>query len=198
MERLTDWDKGDAYYPKCSESPCDGMGCTDERCEFKYLKCRRLAEYEDTGLAPEEIAKIKEITETQAAKLLLYLIGERDDNGWIPVTDWMPKDGARVMATIVHHAWITDYRSTEILDADKTIHPKYTESCEVIYREGRWEFCDRECDYEKGYAYIEPDTDLSQPIDEVIAWRPMPEPYKPQTLANADNDTTQPGFIPGV
>lgn len=29
---------------------------------------------------------------------------------------------------------------------------------------------------------------------EVIAWMPLPEPYKPQNLAYADNDTEKPGL----
>lgn len=32
--------------------------------------------------------------------------------------------------------------------------------------------------------------------ESVLAWMPLPEPYRPQVLKNADNDTTQPVFMP--
>lgn len=73
MERLTAWGKEHAYYPKCFEEPCAGMGCNDEHCEFKYEVCKRLAEYEDTGLTPEQISELNNFEKTQCAKLLLEL-----------------------------------------------------------------------------------------------------------------------------
>lgn len=83
MERLTAWDKGDAYYPKCFDEPCSGMGCNNERCEFRYEKCKRLAQYEDTGLSPEEI---------KLSRREWYQKGYDDAKkmDWIPVSERLP------------------------------------------------------------------------------------------------------------
>ena len=34
--------------------------------------------------------------------------------------------------------------------------------------------------YQKDYAYINPEKNLSRPVAEIIAWRPLPEPYRPE------------------
>lgn len=55
MERLTKWENGHAYYPRCFENPCYGGGCVTRDCPFETEICERLAAYEDTGFSPEEI-----------------------------------------------------------------------------------------------------------------------------------------------
>lgn len=55
MERLTKWENGHAYYPRCFEKPCYGGGCVTRDCPFETAICERLAAYEDTGLMPEEV-----------------------------------------------------------------------------------------------------------------------------------------------
>lgn len=36
---------GNAYYPKCFEKPCSGMGeCLDDNCDLIYEACKKLAE----------------------------------------------------------------------------------------------------------------------------------------------------------
>ena len=55
MERLTKWENGHAYYPRCFENPCYGGGCVTRDCPFETAICERLAAYEDTGFSPEEI-----------------------------------------------------------------------------------------------------------------------------------------------
>lgn len=58
MERLTEWNGGQtrhAYYPRCFKEPCYGSGCKIKDCPFETAVCERLADYEDTGLTPEEI-----------------------------------------------------------------------------------------------------------------------------------------------
>ena len=48
MERLTEISEaGNAYYPKCFEEPCCGMGeCLDDKCSLISDVCKKLAEYE--------------------------------------------------------------------------------------------------------------------------------------------------------
>lgn len=48
MERLTENNNGDYYYPECFER-CDGLGTTEkcEECDFNYAVCKKLGEYED-------------------------------------------------------------------------------------------------------------------------------------------------------
>jgi hypothetical protein len=48
MERLTKITEiGNAYFPKCFEEPCCGMGeCIDDRCSLMLDACKKLAEYE--------------------------------------------------------------------------------------------------------------------------------------------------------
>ena len=58
MERLTEWNGEQprhAYYPSCFKAPCYGDGCKINDCLFETAVCERLADYEDTGLTPEEI-----------------------------------------------------------------------------------------------------------------------------------------------
>ena len=61
MERLTEISaSGNAYYPKCFEKPCCGMGeCLDDKCDLIYQACKKLAAYEDIG-TPEELKGLKE------------------------------------------------------------------------------------------------------------------------------------------
>ncbi len=48
MERLTENNNGDYYYPECFER-CGGLGTTEkcEECDFNYAVCKKLGEYED-------------------------------------------------------------------------------------------------------------------------------------------------------
>lgn len=59
MERLTKrGEKGFAYFPKCFQEPCGGIGCKIDGYEFMMQVCDRLAAYEDTGLEPEDYKRI--------------------------------------------------------------------------------------------------------------------------------------------
>lgn len=64
MERLTARHKNgnrEAYYPYCFRpDTCDGDGTSEkcDRCHFEKAVCERLANYEETGLTPEQIREI--------------------------------------------------------------------------------------------------------------------------------------------
>ena len=49
MERLTARnERGQAYFPRCFEEPCLGMGCDKGDCDFMDKVCEKLAQYEDS------------------------------------------------------------------------------------------------------------------------------------------------------
>ena len=104
------------------------------------------------------------------------------NDGWIPVEERLPEDGSRVLAVIKHHKWIADYDSSWVPDCEKTQHPEYTEVCEAISSEEGWTYRCHEMDYEVDEAYIKPKRDIAEPISEVIVWRPLPEPYRPERI----------------
>ena len=108
------------------------------------------------------------------------IIRKHMNDGWIPVEERLPEDGSRVLAVIKHHKWIADYDSSWVPEREKTQHPEYTEVCESIASEEGWTYRCHEMDYEVDEAYIKPKRDIANPISEVIAWRPLPEPYRPE------------------
>ena len=61
MERLTNRNKdGGAYFKQCFEEPCCGYGCKNADCPYIERVCKQLAAYEDTGLSPEEVERMKQ------------------------------------------------------------------------------------------------------------------------------------------
>ena len=100
------------------------------------------------------------------------------DNDWIPVDEELPPFGERLQATILHHEWITDYDSSWVPEKEKTYYQEYTEVCEIYPMGGMWFYTCKENEYEGEVAYIKPAKDLGSPISGIIAWRPLPEPYK--------------------
>ena len=59
----------------------------------------RLREYEDTGLEPEEIVKLNNFTDNQAAKLLEKYQTEVEKHKWIPVDERLPEGEKEVLVT---------------------------------------------------------------------------------------------------
>jgi hypothetical protein len=66
MERLTGREGSYAYILKCFAGKYGCANMDTKQCDFcndgVFAVCNRLAEYEDTGLAPEDIKKLKEVT----------------------------------------------------------------------------------------------------------------------------------------
>ncbi len=54
---------------------------------------KRLAEYENTGLTPEEIESLKDFEKSQVGKMLKRLNEEQRKHRWIPVEERLPEDG---------------------------------------------------------------------------------------------------------
>lgn len=72
MNRLTGWDKGNAYCLKCFENGgCPDMGTSKcDFCEHHIAVYDRCAAYEDTGLMPEDVVRLNDFEHSQMAKLL--------------------------------------------------------------------------------------------------------------------------------
>lgn len=89
----------------------------------------------------------------------------------IPCSRELPQDHTSVLATVKHRRWICD------LDGDDPEeHPEHIEVC-AAYREGELFIKQAETDPDM-CTYIpiaEQEENLSYPIEEVIAWMPLPE-----------------------
>lgn len=81
MNRLTArTTNGHAYYPECFKAPCNGDGCKKEMCDFSIEICSKLADYEDTGLTPEQIGQLQEMHMEKCGELA----EEKKKHEWIP------------------------------------------------------------------------------------------------------------------
>lgn len=74
MEKLTKITEiGNAYFPKCFEEPCCGMGeCLDDNCSLMIDACKKLAEYEqleEQGLLVRLPCKVGDIIYADSAIL---------------------------------------------------------------------------------------------------------------------------------
>ena len=78
MERLTARNErfpDETYYPYCfREDTCRGEGMSDkcDMCELPYKICKKLADYEDTGLTPEQIQELKERDTAKMCKQSIF------------------------------------------------------------------------------------------------------------------------------
>ena len=114
------------------------------------------------------------------AERIEEIIRKRMNDGWIPVEREAPPTGKRLQAKIKHHEWIADYDNDWVPEEERTRHPEYTEICEIVCVDGVWRYMCKEDGYELSEAYINPQKDISVPIDEIIAWRPLSESYRPE------------------
>ena len=108
------------------------------------------------------------------------IIRKHMNDGWIPVEKECPPFGQRLQATILHHEWVSDYDSAWVPEEEKIHHAAYTEVCEIYPSGAMWCYNCAEDDYHSDVAYIEPAKDMNMPVAEIIAWRPLPEPYRPE------------------
>lgn len=110
----------------------------------------RLAEYENTGLAPDEIVNLNEFEGSNTQKYLLEFAKHR----WIPVEERLPNE-EEFREAYCRNAYAAEY----IVMIKGATRPTT-----LYFREGCW------FDSERNYY-------------NVIAWMPLPEPYK-----GTDND----------
>lgn len=132
---------------------------------------QRLAAYEDTGATPELLKSIDE-EYTSMAKELSVL---RQQNRWIPVSDALPAPEQEVLI-ITERDIITTaiYEDGTITDEDSCwfwtdMDFDYDEETDTNYiPAGWWE-----------YRHFNIDEVFNSEVDKkVLAWMPLPEPYK--------------------
>lgn len=93
MDRLTArTTKGHAYYPECFKAPCNGSGCQKELCEFSIEICNKLADYEDTGLTPEQVGQVEELYMEKCRELA----EEKKKHRWISVKNPPEENGGYI------------------------------------------------------------------------------------------------------
>ena len=159
----------------------EGQVITKELRERLYGALWKLMEYEDTGLTPEEMERVKDFEQSQAGKLLKKLNEEQRKHRWIPVEERLPKLGEPVWATVKHSEWISDYDTDWLPEEKKTYHPESYGVYKAEYiGEGIWQYSD---DYNE-WVYCDlvekEKRNLANVYDTVTAWMPLPEPYRPE------------------
>lgn len=118
---------------------------------------KRLTEYEDTGLSPEDVVKVNNFVESQVGILMKELAKERKKHSWIPA-DEPPEDDGFVLLSFENFTIPMVGRYEQREDGS-----------------GNWYIGD--CDEE--------DTCLANELF-VNAWMPLPEPYNPNTCQNTE------------
>ena len=138
MERLTRRsDTGHAYYPRCFEEPCNGNGCKFKDCPFDETICERLAAYEESGCAPEEVLP-KDKADEIALKLMrladleslcsydrLRELAEADKDGRVVVLPNKPS------STITNADRIRKATNQQLA---KQIYDNQKELCRMVYK----------------------------------------------------------------
>lgn len=168
------------------EELCAGKVITEELRQKLYGVLCKLRDYENTGLSPEEVEQVNDFSESQVARLMKKLQEEQEKHRWIPVTERLPKKSRWVMVVVKIHHWISDFGNEIFPDEEKIDYPEHIYCTLGRYeilgsKEGIWEFLDLESESECLWTSFANDCsveDLNYPMTEVVAWQPLPEPYK--------------------
>lgn len=112
----------------------------------------RLAEYENTGLTPEEVVTVYDLEKSQAGKLLKELGVERKKHRWIPVEERLPEDPEEFVLVQV-----SGKPCPNIILEDALMLAVYGDEGWLLEEYPEW----------KGMH--------------TIAWMPLPEPYREES-----------------
>ena len=157
MERLTE--KGYKYHS------CDFME------DGTHEWANRLSEYEDTGLTPEQIREMDKLYQEMCREVAEL----RKKTQWIPVSEQPLDNGVTVLASVRHRRWICDYEWGE---KEWTEHPEHYEVCTVRRYDDNYVKLDEYDDLATCVPVKKQEDNIASPIEEVIAWMPLPESYK--------------------
>ena len=164
------------------EELCAGRVITEELRQELYGALCKLRDYENTGLSPEEVERVNDFSESQAMRLLKKLRGEQEKYRWIPVTERLPKKSRWVMVVVKRHHWISGFGDEIFPDEEKIDYPEHIYCTLGRYLvPARWEYVNLEADEEGVWTSLTNDCsveDLSYPMTEVVAWKPVVELYK--------------------
>lgn len=142
--------------------------------EIRELKCNQDSKKQDY------------ITGYMSALSTVEGIIAEENDGWIPVEAGLPEEGKRVLATVRHSNWISDFYSEWVTEEEKIHHPE-TEGVYLacINENGIWLFVDE--DGQENICEEEFLTDPGRVYDVVTHWMPLPEPYKPKETPAAEH-----------
>lgn len=152
---------------------------------FTITELAKNEEYDFLEVIAERLANREQAAELYKRKYKeawAELSVEREKRKWIPVEERTPEDRTAVIATVLHRKWICDH---DLDESEQTIYPERHEVC-TVYRDG-----DKYIKLDEGYTETivvpvgKQDDDIAYPVEEVIAWMPLPEAYHPETEATA-------------
>ena len=131
----------------------------------------------------EEIETLQDVTgwDLNTVQGILEIIRKHMNNGWIPVEQALPEDGVSVLATIKNHEWIVD---------NEMYYPEnFITTLAVCDECGFWRYAEVEYgEITETQADYKPSKNLYAAVSEVVAWQPLPEPYRPEGSDNHDRD----------
>lgn len=148
---------------------------------FTITELAKNEEYDFLEVIAERLANREQAAELYKRKYKeawAELSVEREKRKWIPVEERTPEDRTAVIATVLHRKWICDH---DLDESEQTIYPERHEVC-TVYRDG-----DKYIKLDEGYTETivvpvgKQDDDIAYPVEEVIAWMPLPEAYHPET-----------------
>ncbi len=176
--RLTEKDDQGNWCLKCVrwEQLRAGQVITKDVAQKLYGALCKLKDYEDTGAYPDGIEMLME-KYAEVAALLTVPAYE-----WIPVQERLPEEDKWVQVTVKRHQWISDFDNEYVPDEEKTNHPE-RKYCTLgkLKKDNTWVYLDLESDDESAWVSAEDDCsqeNLNYPMVEVLAWMPLPEPYR--------------------
>ncbi|MCI5996116.1 MAG: DUF551 domain-containing protein [Blautia sp.] len=124
----------------------------------------------------DEVCNDCEVGQYSIDILNAYERAQSQAGKWIPVEEQLPEDKTVVLATVRHRRWIFGY---DLGESEWYEHPERYEVC-TVYRDGDEYHKMDDSDYDN-ISYIpvaDQEEDIAYPVEEVVAWMPLPEPYK--------------------
>lgn len=147
----------------------------EERVQFR----KKLAIYNKRKGTLLDVAEDEgALSELDIARRIVCSYMDDANDGWIPVKERMPFEEETILVTVKHSSWISDYDSAWVPEEEKIYHPEKRGVYKGKYEEGIWWFTDEENEWIRCEEEANEARDLGIIYDTVLAWQPLPEPYK--------------------